>query len=181
MIFELFADVASDLPPHVAATGARFFIVLKIVVNFEPREMSRELSTPVRMTFLSVADGLNPTRFELLAGFLGDARFVDRELIEALAEEQQLAGIEAFALRSVEALEERGGRLGDRLFHREVDRFLYGCVDRLLLGGQTLRQLLRRLLRPSQRGGLLDDQAFQQRRIVRRLREGLTSFPRRVL
>ena len=83
---------------------------------------------------------LHTTRNDFFAGFFLESCFIERQLINPLAEEEQLAWIEGFILRSVETLEQCGGRRFDGGLHGRLNGLLKFSSMRLLTLGNDLLQ-----------------------------------------
>jgi hypothetical protein len=121
-VFQLFADRLADAATQLAAVRAGFVFVGQIVFDVDPRQVVRQRMAAVLMLLLDAA------RDELFTGFGCDTRFVQRQLIDALAKEQQLARIERLVLGTIEAPEQRGGRGFDGFLHGLLDGGGHGYV-----------------------------------------------------
>ena len=67
----------------------------RIVLDVDPRQMVRQRATAVLVPLRRAASG------KFFVRFLGDARLVQRHLVDLQAEQQELPGIEAFVPRAV--------------------------------------------------------------------------------
>jgi len=152
-VFELLADLLADTATGLAAARTRLLFFAKVVFDLDPRQMLRQRAAAMRMTLPRAA------RLQRLACFLFNARLRQRQLIDPLAEEQQLSRIERFVLGSIESLEQRGGRRLDRRLDGLLDGNFDGAVDGRLLVGDYASQLC----------FALRDDPLQDRRIIGQL------------
>lgn len=69
---------------------------------------------------------LHAPRDDFLTRLFRGLRFIERQLIDPFAEEEQLSWIERFVLRTVETLEQRGGCCFDGFLHCLFDGDSHG-------------------------------------------------------
>ena len=78
--------------------------VVQVVLDLDPLQALGQLLPAVLVAVLDAPGD------ELLAGFFCDARFVERQLLDHLAEQQELPRVELLAARTVVAPQDGGNR-----------------------------------------------------------------------
>ncbi len=129
-VLELLADLGTH-PAALATTGrASLLAIGQVVLDLDPFQVLGQLLPTVLVAVF------RPAHHQRLARFLDNAGLVERKLLDGLAEEQKLPGIELLAARAVVAPQDGGHgglyrfvngrphRLVDLSFHRFVDRRL---------------------------------------------------------
>ena len=122
-VFELLAHLLADPLAQLAAGRARLLGVSKIVLDVDPRQMVRQRPAAVLVPLRHAA------RDQFFARFLGDARLVQRHLVDLQAEQQELPRIEAFVPRAVKPPQEQGRRLLDGLGDGRLNRLVHGGLN----------------------------------------------------